>query len=257
MVDTTLRFLIEQVGQVDGAYPAEGQLAENFLIKRTVGDGIDFAGLVAFHASPVWILAALADISGAGRHIIDEIVTSLKEEGLLDRASKFEGVDQILDGLEQTSGQLASSLRFPPLDIQGLRKEWGALKDAAAKIPPRKFPSPDLLFHRWEELKQEAAAQNRSTFELSTLIAFSTIRTMPTNLWRFSRSAGAATFRTGHYFAKGLLDHYKSTLRDIHKTGYLAWWTREFHPYLRAAAKQFSAQHESLTERLLNRGKRA
>src|SRR5437879_13581108 len=28
MVETTLRFLIEQVGQVEGSYPAEGKLAE-------------------------------------------------------------------------------------------------------------------------------------------------------------------------------------------------------------------------------------
>ena len=38
MVETTLRFLIEQVGQVEGCYPAEGKLAENFLLQRTVGD---------------------------------------------------------------------------------------------------------------------------------------------------------------------------------------------------------------------------
>src|SRR5437016_932159 len=57
MVESTLRFLIEQVGEVEGAYPAEGKLAENFLLQRTVGDGIDLAGLAAFHASPVWVLA--------------------------------------------------------------------------------------------------------------------------------------------------------------------------------------------------------
>src|SRR5580700_3257161 len=102
MVESTLRFLVEQVGQVEGAYPAEGKLAENFLIKRTLGDGIDLAGMVAFHASPVWVLAALADLSGAGRHFVDEIATSLKDEGLLDRDARFEGVDQILDGLERT-----------------------------------------------------------------------------------------------------------------------------------------------------------
>ena len=33
MVETTLRFLIEQVGQVEGSYPAEGKLAENFLLR--------------------------------------------------------------------------------------------------------------------------------------------------------------------------------------------------------------------------------
>ena len=66
MVEATLRFLIEQVGQVEGTYPAEDKLAKNFLIKRTVGDGIDLVGLAAFHASPVWVFAALADLSGAG-----------------------------------------------------------------------------------------------------------------------------------------------------------------------------------------------
>src|SRR5690349_5373927 len=78
LVDSTLRFLIVEVGQVEGTYPAEGRLAEKFLLKRVVGDGIDIAGLAAFHASPVWVLAALADISGAGRQLLDEISASLK-----------------------------------------------------------------------------------------------------------------------------------------------------------------------------------
>src|SRR5579871_4170531 len=35
MVDVALRFLIEEVGQVEGVYPNEGRLAESFLLKRT------------------------------------------------------------------------------------------------------------------------------------------------------------------------------------------------------------------------------
>ena len=256
MVETTLRFLIEQVGQVEGAYPPEGKLAENFLAKRTVGDGIDFVGLIAFHASPVWVLAALADLSGAGRQLIDEIVASLKEEGLLDANATFEGVDQILDGLERTSGQLAASLRFPPLDVPSLRKEWDALKEAAAKIPPRQLPPADLLGRRWRQLKEEASRQHRSVFELSSLIALATVRKLPTNMLKLSRSGGMATYRMGQFFAKGLLDHYESTIKGIHELGYAEYWSREFRPYLQAAAKQFSRSHESLTERLLNRASR-
>src|ERR1700733_5980877 len=97
MVDIALRFMIEQVGQVEGVYPSEGQLANNFLLRRTAGHGIELAGLLAFRASPVWIMAALADISGAGRQIVQEISEALKEEGLLDRDSKFENIDQLLD----------------------------------------------------------------------------------------------------------------------------------------------------------------
>jgi hypothetical protein len=254
MVDTTLRFLIERVGEVEGAYPKDGQIIEHFLIKRTLGDGIDLAGLVAFHASPIWVFAALADLSGAGRQLIDEIVGSLKAEGLLEREQNFEGVEQILDGLERTSGQLATSLRYPPLNVQGLRAEWVALKEAARRIPPRHLPSPDLLRRRWDELRQEAAAQRRSVFELSSLIALSTVRTIPAKLLKLSRLTGTAAIRAGQFFAGGLLDHYESTIKQIREVGYRAYWSREFRPYLHAAAVQFSRSHRSLTEVLLDHG---
>jgi len=253
MVETTLRFLIEQVGEVEGEYPSEGKLAQNFLAQRVVGDGIDFAGLVAFHASPVWVFAALADLSGAGRHLIDEISSSLKERGLLEPETRFETVDQVLDGLERSAGHVASAIRVPPLDVASLRKEWSDLKDAVASIPPKNLPSVNLLSGQWEALKRTAAEQNRSVFELSTLVALATIRSTPENLLWLSKVAGAATLRTGQFFGQGLLDHYRDTLNDVRQTGFLEYWRREFRPYLHAAAKQFSTEHQSLTERLLRR----
>jgi hypothetical protein len=88
------------------------------------------------------------------------------------------------------------------------------------------------------------------------LIAISTVRAMPENLLWLSRCARAATLRTGRLFAGALLDHYRTTLAEIRETGYLAYWRREFRPYLRAAAQQFSESHQSLTERLLRRATR-
>src|SRR5260370_14052162 len=52
MVESTLRFLIEQVGQVEVSYPALVKLAENFLLKHTLGDSIVYAVFVGFLASP-------------------------------------------------------------------------------------------------------------------------------------------------------------------------------------------------------------
>jgi hypothetical protein len=128
-----------------------------------------------------------------------------------------------------------------------------ALKEAVRTIPPRNRPSPDLVRRRWEELRQEAASQHRSVFELSSLIALSSLRIMPASLLKLSRSARTATLRTGRFFAQGLLDHYQSTMREIREKGYLTYWTREFQPYLNAAAKQFSLSHRSMTERVLDR----
>ncbi len=253
IVESTLRFLIERVGQVDGTYPAGGQAIDHFLVKRALGDGIDLAGWAAFGASPIWVLAAFADLSGAGRQLMSEIVQSLKDQGLLETGGKFANVDQMLDGLERTSGQLAASLRYPPLDIGSLRRDWNELKAAAQSIPPRNLPPPAVLRERWDALKQEAALQGRSVFELSSLVALATIRKVPANMWKLSRSAATATIRTGQFFAQGLFDHYASILREIHETGYLAYWKREFQPYLHAAAVQFSMSHRSLTEQWLDR----
>src|SRR6185312_1737605 len=73
MVDVSLRFLIQEVGEVEGIYPSEGRLAEAFLLQRGASHGIELLGILAFHASPVWVLAALADATGGGRKLILEI----------------------------------------------------------------------------------------------------------------------------------------------------------------------------------------
>src|SRR4029078_13217864 len=53
LVDTPLRFLIEQVGGVEWVYGSDQNLAENFLARRTVGNAVEALGIVAFRASPV------------------------------------------------------------------------------------------------------------------------------------------------------------------------------------------------------------
>ena len=251
MVDSTLRFLIEKVGEVEGTYKEEGRLADNFLIERTVGDGIDLAGLVAFHASPVWIMAALADLSGAGRDLFNDITSSLKQQGLLDPDTEFENVEQVLDGLERTAGQLTKSLRRPPLNIEALRQQWASLKQAAASISPIHMPTPELVRSQWTELQDAARNQQQSVFHLSSVLALSAVRALPEHLLWLTKSAGAATLRTGQFFASGVLDHYRNTLKEIHKIGYLEYCQHEFRPYLHAAAEQFSFSHATLTDRLL------
>jgi hypothetical protein len=253
MVDIALRFMIEQVGQVKGVYPSGGELAGDFLLRRTAGHGIELAGLLAFRASPVWIMAALADVSGAGRHIVQEIAEALKQEGVLAGDAKFENVDQLLEGLEQTASQVADLFNAPPLDVAGLRREWGAFREAVAKIPPRNLPSVGFLGQHWEELKAEAAAQSRPVFELSSMMAVSAIARFPVTLLRLARATNRAAWRSGETLGASVLLHYSQVLADIHERGYAAYWAQEFQPYLRAAAGQFSPKHRSLTARWLKK----
>ena len=159
LVDTTLRYVIEQVGGAKGVYPGEVPQAQDFLARRGVGHAIELLGIAAFRISPVWVLAALADLSGLGRRLIPEIADALKEEGLLEKEAQFENVDQLLDGLEKTSSRLARTINAPPIDVASLRKEWTEIRLQARGLKPVDLPSVKDISSRWEELKVEAARQ--------------------------------------------------------------------------------------------------
>ena len=255
MVDVALRFMIEEVGQVDGIYPSEGKLAENFLLQRTASHGVELLGILAFRASPIWVLAALADATGGGRTLMLEISQALQEEGLLEGHAHFETMEQVLDGLEKTSGHLATTLNLPPVDIAGLRREWSQLKDELRAIPPRNIPALERVERVWDDLRESAKQQGRSVFVMSSLMAVSTVAHVPADLLWLSRAARTAARRTGKVLGEAVLDHYVEVLAEIRRTGFLEYWTREFRPYLRAAAEQFAPGHESLTERWLRRSK--
>src|SRR5437773_2216147 len=217
LVEATLRFLIEQVGQVQDVYPGEEKLSEDFLVRRAAGNGIELIGILTFRASPVWVLAALADASGAGRFLIREISASLKDEGLLDRSAEFTTVDEMLAGLEASSGRLAATINTPPLDVAALRKEWSALRRDLSRIPPKQLPRLDSLRDLWAEIQQEARKQHRSVFQVSSLMAMSAITNVPQKARWLSASARAAARKTGATVAGLLLEDYRATLRQIRK----------------------------------------
>lgn len=239
LVDATLRFVIEKVGEVEGVYRCDDALPENFLARRTAGNAVEVLGIVAFSASPVWVLAALADVCGAGRQLIPEMADALKEQGLLDTNAQFTSVDQMLDGLERTSGRLAATINTPPLDVAALRKEWDEIRVEARKIQPGELPSRDSIAAMWTQLKAESVRQDRSVFETSSMMAVSAVR--------------AGVVRTGEIVGVALIDHYSRTLAQIRETGYATFAARQFRPYVRAAIGQFSPARRTLTERLLER----
>ncbi|MCU1324820.1 MAG: hypothetical protein JWN34_190 [Bryobacterales bacterium] len=201
----------------------------------------------------MWVLAALADITGGGQRLIREIVSSLKEEGLLEGDGHFETMDQVLGGLEKSSSRLALTLNLPPMDVAALRVEWEALRVELKSIPPERIPALDRLERTWDTLQASAEAQDKTVFAVASLMAVSTLSHVPANVVWLSKAARSAARRTGGMLGEAVLDHYSQALEEISRAGFAAYWKGEFRPYLRAAAEQFAPEHRSLTERLLRR----
>ena len=229
MVELTLRYLIENVGQVEGVYPQAEELAGDFLLRRAAGHGVGWVGMLAFRASPVWVTAALADLSGTGRHLIQEIAETLRQEGLLQGGTHFETVDQLLDGVERCSEQMTQVLTAPPLRVCELRAEWHTLRAEVRRIPSPHLPSAAVLDEFWAKLRAEASAQNKPVLVLAGAMALR-------NLHWLGSASTLGIYKTSELVAGAVLNHYFDLLREIREEGFTAWWAREFRPYLRAAA---------------------
>jgi hypothetical protein len=252
LVDATLRYLTEKVGGVE-AVASAADIPDDFVARRAAGNAVEVLGIVAFRASPVWVLAALADLAGLGRHLIPEIAASLKARGLLEESTQFTTVEQILDGLERTSGRLASTINAPPLNVAELRAEWAGLREDVRGLKPGRLPSADTIRGLWSQLEAESARQGRTVFETSSLLAVSAARAFPRGVLRLGVSAGVGAGRSGQVVGAALLDDYRRTLDELREVGYTAYARRQLRPYIRAAAAQFSPGRRTLTERFLER----
>jgi len=253
LVDTTLRYVIEQVGGAKGVYPTEQPQPADFLARRGAGHAIELLGIVAFRVSPVWVLAALADLSGLGRRLIPEIAEALRAEGLVGETSRIESVDQLLDALEKTSSRLAQTMYVPPLNVAELRKEWQAIRNQARGANPLQLPSAAAVGRQWGQLQEESARQGRSIFETSSLVAIAAVRALPGKARWLTVSTGVGARRAGKLLAADILDGYSQTLDELRTVGYVSYAKRQLSPYLRACVEQFSQQQRTLTQRLLGR----
>src|SRR6185503_13900573 len=145
-----------------------------------------------------------------------------------------------------SSGRLASTINMPPLDVATLRKEWKSMRHDLAKIPPRNLPPLDAVRDVWAGMKEESRQQNRTIFEVSSLMAMSAFSALPEKARWLSASARVAAGKTGAVVAGVLLDHYKTTLQQIRDRGYLRYAVQQYRPYLYGAVSQFSPKRRTL-----------
>ncbi len=233
LVEQTLRFFVEQIGQVEGAYGKDGELPADFMVRRGAGNGIEWLSLAVLHVSPVWVLAGLSDLSGAGGRVLNEIAANFEKEGLLQGSGHIRTMSQLLEALERGSGHLAETINTPPLNIEALRKEWEQLR-SSVEIPP----DAQAVAAQWRQLQATAAKADRSILEVSTAVALSTLRSAKQHL------------------TDPILNHYSETLAEMEKVGFPQFLQRELQPYLSAALNNFSPDRRSTTEALLIKAKR-
>ena len=228
-----LRISIEVVGGVEAPRSTVDEYepdAKKLTIRKTAGNAVELGSIAAFGFSPLWLLAAAADVTHGTRVYLDALVGELKTAGVLAAEAHLRSVDDLLGALEGSSGTAARLIDIPPLELAALRQSLASLREDAAGLP-----SPAELASLYDGLRATAVRERRSLLEVST-------------------GVGIAFFNSArHVGRQHLLDPYNEDLRPLRDEGFGAYAARVSRPYGQAVARHFDPGRTTLTERGIKR----
>ena len=233
IVAASLRVMVELVGGVTGILPPDAVGVEELAVRKAAGSVIELASFVAVGWSPLWLLAATADLTGGTRTYLRMLVSELRRDGVLPEDAEFTSVEGLLSSLEGTSGLMAETVDVPPLSVRDMRSSWQALRQNVAELPDA-----SRLASIYAQLQQVAKQEGRPLWSVSSLIAVGAVR---------------AGVQMGHTY---IFDYYHDALRTITTDGLPAYAWHVAQPYFVVAVGHFDPKRVTLTERLLQRLRR-
>jgi hypothetical protein len=230
-----LRIMIEGVGSVERDRPAgelepAGPAPKELAIRKGAGNIVELGSIAAFGFSPLWLLAAVADITRGSRVYLQALTDELKAAGMLQDDVDVSSLDELLGVLEGTSGRTARLIDIPPLELAGLRSSISELRNEATDLP-----SQDQLASLYDGLRRTAAAEDRSLLEVSQGVGMAFV----TSARKVSKEHVATP--------------YREDWQPVRDEGFAAYARRVSRPYGEAAASHFQPERETFTERALSR----
>ncbi len=224
-----LRVSIELVGGVETSRdPGEEYepSAKRLVVRKTAGNAVELGSIAAFGFSPLWLLAAGADVTRGTRVYLDAFVGELKTAGVLAETAELGSVDDLLAALEGSSGTAARLIDIPPLELAALRRSLTDLREDASGLP-----SPAEMTALFDGLRAAAVRERRSLLEVSS-------------------GVGIAFFNSArHVGRQHLLDPYAEDLKPLRNEGFGSYAARVSRPYGAAVALHFDPEQVTLTER--------
>jgi aconitate hydratase len=229
-----LRIAVELVGGVER--PADARAAEHepdpgkLAVRKATGNVVELGSILAFGFSPLWLLAAAADVTRGTRTYLDTLVGELKRAGVLAPDVELASIDDLLAALEGASGTTARLIDIPPLELEALRRSLTELREDVQSLP-----TPEELAALYAGLVAESEREQRSLLEVSA-------------------GVGIAFFNSARKVGRQhVLDPYTEDLRPLRDEGFAAYARRVGRPYAEAIARHLRPATPTLTDRGLER----
>ncbi len=243
----SLNFLTDTVGGFESE-SADASDAGEHIAKKAIGNFVDMAGLATLHVSPMWILAAVSDVAYGSSTYIRELAVELEKQGIIDGASTIHNVDDILDAIQSTSGNMASSLDKPPLSVDELRAFVKETRETMTQADLRTILPEHEVRKYWESLQETATKEHISLFEAATAVAMHTAQQAST----ITMGTVTGVKVAGSLLQRNVLQHYQDSLVMLREEGFLTVIRSTYQPYVGQVWNNFSSERKSWTETLLD-----
>lgn len=228
-----LRIGIELVGGVEPAAPADGTGtapgAGRVAIKKAAGNVVEFGSIAAFGFSPLWLLAAAADILHGSKTYLSALEEELAKAGVLAEGTHFGSVEDLLGALEGTTGTTAALIDMPPLELRELRASISEMKNDATSLP-----TPRELSQLFDGLVRTARMEGRSLLDVSTGVGLAFLTS--------ARNVGR-----DHVLAP-----YREDWKPLRDEGFGAYAARVAGPYRTAIGGHFDPRRQTWTEKVVS-----
>ena len=246
VVRNSLGFLTQNIGGVQGEPTAAAD--EDFVARKAVGNFVDLAGWATLHASPVWMLAIVSDVAYGTKTYVVELAKELESQGLIDDSSTIHNVDDVLDAVQNATGEAATMFDTPPLSVADLKESLDTTKAALQSADYRSILPEAEIARFWGDMKGVAQQENVSLVGVSGALAMNTLGKLNT----VSRGTVTGVKVVGGLFNEHVVQHYTTSLKTIHEQGFFQTVRESSEPYVEAVWTNFSSDSSTLTEEIVS-----
>jgi hypothetical protein len=247
MIQQTLDYLAEDIGGAKRTASPNAPQVEDYVARKAVGSFIDLAGMATFHLSPMFLLAVVSDVAYGSHAYLKEVAEELKQQGVIDRNSTIDRVDDLLTAVAGMARTTSSAFDTPPLSVESLKATIDETRGAVGSLDPTKLLPQAEVQRLWQEIHETAGSQGVNPLAISSAMTLYTLGKIST-----AGRGAISTFKVaGSLLDRHVIQHYAAALGDIRQKGFYASLSESSRPYIDAVWRNFSPQKTSLTEELL------
>ncbi len=239
-------FLIDKMAGMQNT-GADADLGENFVPRKLLGTTVEAAGLLTMRLSPVWVFAIASDAAQGSRVFLNRLVKQLKENGVIAQESNPDGLEDVLEAIQDMGRHSATAFDTPPMNRDEIRTLVAEMREKTGLVikgSSNLIPDFEVI---WEKIKRVSIQEKLSTEEVMGILSV-----QATNAVEKSVGTATAIGQTGIVLLEEtILSDYRNTLDELLEYGAIEYVQNHMTPFIENAKSHFDINKPTWTQKWL------